>query len=46
MRVHLHASRGPCRTVCGLPCDAGPTAYPNLNPEQVTCPDCLPKEGS
>lgn len=43
--VHLHARTGTgagCRCECGVPCgDRTTTAYRGLDPERVTCPDCL-----
>ena len=42
MTVHLHAPTGPCRTVCGRDCGTRETtAYQGLDPERVTCPECL-----
>lgn len=42
--VHLHARTGTgpgCLTVCGVPCGSREsTAYRDLDPERVTCPDC------
>lgn len=47
--VHLHASTGTgpgCLTECGVPCGSRETtAYRSLDPERVTCPDCLTKGG-
>lgn len=45
-RVHLHARYGKpddmrCLTVCGVPCDAEPVAYRDLNPDDVTCAACV-----
>lgn len=39
--IHLHAPAGPCRTVCGLPCDSVAVAYGGTNPEVVSCAQCL-----
>lgn len=37
--THKHAPTGPCRTVCGLPCDAAEIVYSgDIRP--VTCPTC------
>lgn len=37
-RTHAHATHGPCRTVCGLSCEAVDVEY--LNPERVNCHAC------
>lgn len=40
-QVHLHASHGDCRTVCGFACDQVDTAYRGRDRERVTCQTCL-----
>jgi hypothetical protein len=38
--THKHTAHGPCRTVCGLPCDkAGDVSYSG-DGKTVTCPGC------
>lgn len=41
--VHRHATHGPCRTVCGRPCDVG-RVVTSGSTERVTCPACLEGE--
>ena len=42
-RTHRHATHGPCRTVCGRPCDSG-RVVTSRDSERVTCPACLEGE--
>lgn len=37
--IHIHAPKGPCRTLCGMPCDIEPVAY--LDHSEATCPECI-----